>query len=52
MYLSRGLTRDELAESCFISLSTVNSIIRSIYNKLDASNIADAVRLAKKERII
>jgi LuxR family maltose regulon positive regulatory protein len=44
--LSQGLTREEIAEVSMISLNTVKSVIRSIYNKLGAINRADAVRIA------
>jgi LuxR family maltose regulon positive regulatory protein len=44
--LSRGLTRDEIASSLEISVNTVKSVIRSVYNKLGALNRADAVRIA------
>jgi LuxR family maltose regulon positive regulatory protein len=44
--LSRGLTREEIANSLSISVNTVKSVIRSIYNKLGAVNRADAVRIA------
>lgn len=51
-YLSRGMTRNEIAESCYLSISTISSMIRSIYNKLGASNIADAVRIAKERNFL
>jgi LuxR family maltose regulon positive regulatory protein len=44
--LSRGLTRREIAENAALSINTVKSIIRSVYNKLGAVNQADAVRIA------
>ncbi|MDR0731051.1 MAG: LuxR C-terminal-related transcriptional regulator, partial [Treponema sp.] len=44
--LSRGLTREEIAEASNISLNTVKSVIRNVYNKLGALNLADAVRIA------
>jgi LuxR family maltose regulon positive regulatory protein len=44
--LSQGLTREEIAEASNISLNTVKSVIRSVYNKLGALNRADAVRIA------
>jgi LuxR family maltose regulon positive regulatory protein len=43
--LSRGLTREELAEEGDISINTVKSVIKSVYNKLGAVNRADAVRI-------
>lgn len=51
-YLSRGLTREEIAEICYLSPSSISSSIRNIYNKLGASNIADAVRIAKEKKIL
>jgi LuxR family maltose regulon positive regulatory protein len=44
--LSRGLTRREIAENAALSINTVKSVIRSVYNKLGAVNQADAVRIA------
>jgi LuxR family maltose regulon positive regulatory protein len=44
--LSQGLTREEIARLSSLSVNTVKSVIRSIYNKLGALNRADAVRLA------
>jgi LuxR family maltose regulon positive regulatory protein len=44
--LSRGLTRGEIAENAALSINTVKSTIRSVYNKLGAVNQADAVRIA------
>ncbi|QQO08748.1 helix-turn-helix transcriptional regulator [Breznakiella homolactica] len=44
--LSRGLTREEIAVVYSISVNTVKSFIRTIYNKLDASNRAEAVSIA------
>jgi LuxR family maltose regulon positive regulatory protein len=44
--LSQGLTREEIAGFSSISVNTVKSVIRSIYNKLGAANRADAVRIA------
>jgi LuxR family maltose regulon positive regulatory protein len=44
--LSQGLTRDEIAGLSSLSVNTVKSVIRSIYNKLGAINRADAVRIA------
>ena len=50
--LSRGLTREEIAESASISPNTVKSVTRSIYNKLGALNQADAVRIAAEKGIL
>jgi LuxR family maltose regulon positive regulatory protein len=50
--LSRGLTRQELAESGNSSINTVKSVIKSLYNKLGAVNSADAVRIATSMGIL
>jgi LuxR family maltose regulon positive regulatory protein len=44
--LSRGLTRAEIAGALSLSINTVKSIIRSIYNKLGAVNRSNAVQAA------
>lgn len=44
--ISRGLTREEIAVEHYISVNTVKSTIRNIYNKLNANNKADAVSIA------
>jgi LuxR family maltose regulon positive regulatory protein len=44
--LSQGLTRQEIAGLSSLSVNTVKSVIRSVYNKLGAVNRADAVRIA------
>ena len=51
-YLDRGMTRKEIAATCYVSLSTVNSILKSIYDKLGASNALEALRSAKDKDII
>jgi LuxR family maltose regulon positive regulatory protein len=50
--LSQGLTRDESADSMQLSLNTVKSMLKQIYNKLGAINNADAVRIAVNEHLI
>jgi LuxR family maltose regulon positive regulatory protein len=50
--LSQGLTREELAEDGDISVNTVKSVIKSVYNKLGAVNRADAVRIATAAGIL
>jgi LuxR family maltose regulon positive regulatory protein len=50
--LSQGLTREEIAGASRISLNTVKSVIRNIYNKLGALNLADAVRIAAASGIL
>jgi LuxR family maltose regulon positive regulatory protein len=44
--LAQGLTREEIARNLSISVNTVKSAVRSVYNKLGAVNRADAVRIA------
>ncbi|MDR2159945.1 MAG: LuxR C-terminal-related transcriptional regulator [Treponema sp.] len=44
--LSQGMTREEIAGLTSLSVNTIKSITRSIYNKLGAINRADAVRIA------
>ena len=50
--LSQGLTREEIAGLSSISINTVKSVIRSVYNKLGAVNRADAVRIASSRGIL
>lgn len=44
--LAQGQMREEIANEFHISMNTVKSHIRAIYNKLGAVNRADAVRIA------
>ncbi|MDR0400251.1 MAG: LuxR C-terminal-related transcriptional regulator [Treponema sp.] len=44
--ISRGLTRVEIAEALSLSINTVKSLIRSIYNKLGAINRSHAIKAA------
>ncbi|MDR0452790.1 MAG: LuxR C-terminal-related transcriptional regulator [Treponema sp.] len=44
--MSRGMTREEIANLSSLSVNTVKSVIRSIYNKLGAVNRVNAVRIA------
>lgn len=44
--LSQGLTREEIAGKQYISINTVKTFIRNIYNKLNASNRAEAISIA------
>ncbi|MDR2376673.1 MAG: LuxR C-terminal-related transcriptional regulator [Treponema sp.] len=50
--LSRGLTRMEIAETLSLSINTVKSIIRSVYNKLGAVNRSHAVQAAVEAGIL
>jgi LuxR family maltose regulon positive regulatory protein len=44
--LYQGMTREEIASLFSLSVNTVKSVTRSIYNKLGAVNKADALRIA------
>ena len=44
--LYHGLSREEIAENRYLSVNTVKKILQSIYNKLEAGNNIDAVRIA------
>jgi len=50
--LYHGLSRDEIAENQYLSVSTVKKALTVIYTKLGASNGVDAVRIALEQRII
>jgi len=44
--ISKGLTREKIAEDTSFSISAVKKIIKTIYEKLGAINRADAIRIA------
>jgi LuxR family maltose regulon positive regulatory protein len=50
--LSRGLTRAEIAGTLSLSINTVKSVIRSIYNKLGAVNRSHAVQAAAEAGLL
>jgi len=50
--ISKGLTREEIAANFSLSLNTVKGIITTIYNKLDAFNRADAIRIATSQGLL
>ncbi|MDR2211261.1 MAG: LuxR C-terminal-related transcriptional regulator [Spirochaetaceae bacterium] len=50
--LAQGMTQEEIAGISSLSVNTVKSVIRSIYNKLGAINKADAVRIAASLEIL
>jgi LuxR family maltose regulon positive regulatory protein len=50
--LARGLTRKAIAQACYLSENTVKSDIKHIYQKLNAANRADAIRIATALRLI
>ncbi|MDR2758410.1 MAG: LuxR C-terminal-related transcriptional regulator [Spirochaetaceae bacterium] len=50
--LYQGMTQKEIAGASSLSVNTVKSVIRSIYNKLGAVNKADAVRIAVSQGLV
>jgi LuxR family maltose regulon positive regulatory protein len=50
--LSHGLSRSEIAANRKLSINTVKMVINSIYMKLGAENMADAIRIAAERRIL
>ena len=50
--ISRGLTREEIAQEVSLSLSTVKNSIKTIYEKLGAVNRADAIRIATGMKLL
>lgn len=44
--LCQGLTREEIADNCSLSINSVKSILQSIFTKLRVSNTLEAVRVA------
>ncbi|MDR1901126.1 MAG: LuxR C-terminal-related transcriptional regulator [Treponema sp.] len=50
--LSQGMTQEEIAGRSSLSVNTVKSVIRGVYNKLGAVNKADAVRIAAAAGIL
>ena len=50
--LYRGLSREEIAASRYLSINTVKTIIQSLYTKLGANNNVDAVRLAIEKKLV
>ena len=50
--LAQGLTREEIARVYSISVNTVKSVSKNVYDKLGAVNRADAVRISKEMGIL
>jgi LuxR family maltose regulon positive regulatory protein len=50
--LAQGFTREEIASDSGISVNTVKSVLRSVYNKLGALNRADAMRIAASRGLL
>ena len=51
-YLYHGMTRDEIAADCNLSVRTISSILKNVYDKLGAFNATDAVRIAKDTHLL
>ncbi|MCL2663146.1 MAG: LuxR C-terminal-related transcriptional regulator [Oscillospiraceae bacterium] len=50
--LYHGLSRDEMAATHYLSINTINKILQSIFIKLNATNSADAIRIAVERGMI
>src|SRR5215204_5645266 len=50
--ISQGMSNQEIAESLFVSTSTVKTHVSNIFSKLDASRRTQAVQKAKELRLI
>lgn len=50
--IADGKSRSQIAKELFIDLETVRSHIKNIYLKLDVNSRADAIRLAKENKLI
>lgn len=50
--IAQNMTRDEISSSNNLSINTVKSITKNIYNKLGVSSNVEAVRIATKLNII
>jgi LuxR family maltose regulon positive regulatory protein len=50
--LYHGLTGEEIARETELSINTVKSVIKRIYNKLGALNKADAIRIALEQGVL
>jgi LuxR family maltose regulon positive regulatory protein len=50
--MSRGLSREEIAQLRHLSINTIKKNVQSIYIKLDASNNLDAIRIAVEQKLL
>ncbi|WP_314574956.1 LuxR C-terminal-related transcriptional regulator [Enterococcus gilvus] len=50
--LAEGLTSEEIAEKKELSIHTVHSHIKNIYNDLGVSNRIEAIRIAEQKRLL
>jgi len=51
-YLPTNLSRSNIARELYVSVNTINTHIRNIYSKLDATNRAEAVERARQLRLL
>lgn len=51
-YLPTNLSRPDIARELYVSVNTVNTHVRNIYSKLDASNRAEAVERARQLHLL
>lgn len=51
-WLVKGLSHKMIAEKCFISVHTVNTHVKNIYEKLHVRSVSEAVAKAIKEHIV
>ncbi|HBU13316.1 MAG TPA: hypothetical protein DEB31_11555 [Clostridiales bacterium] len=50
--LYNGLSRSEIATNQSLSINTINSIVNNIYEKLNANNIVDVVRIVVERNLL
>jgi len=50
--LSHGLSRAEIAAGRSLSINTVKMVINNVFMKLNAENLADAIRIATEQKIM
>jgi LuxR family maltose regulon positive regulatory protein len=50
--LYHGLSRSEIAANHNLSINTVKLVLSTVYTKLDADNVADAIRVAIDRKLI
>ena len=50
--IGEGKSRSQIAKDLFIDLETVRSHIKNIYIKLDVNSRADAIKMAKQNKLI
>ena len=51
-YLVKGLSHKLVAQQCFISIHTVNTHVKNIYEKLHVRSVSEAVAKAIREKIV